>query len=36
MSLGKENIVYYKLSNYYYPKYEDGIIWNDKGININY
>ena len=36
LSLGKENIVYYKLSNYYYPKYEDGIIWNDKGININW
>ena len=28
--LQKKNIIYYKLSNYYYPKYEDGILWNDK------
>ena len=31
-SFSKINIIYYKLSNYYYPKYEDGILWND--INI--
>ena len=22
--------------NYYHPKYEDGITWNVKGININW
>ena len=26
------NIIYYKLSNYWYPEYEDGILWNDKSI----
>ena len=31
-SFSKIDIIYYKLSNYYYPKYEDGILWND--INI--
>ena len=33
-SISKQNIIYYKLSNYYHPKYEDGILWNDK-ILIN-
>jgi dTDP-4-dehydrorhamnose 3,5-epimerase len=28
-SMSKLNIIYYKLSNYYNPKYEDGILWND-------
>jgi dTDP-4-dehydrorhamnose 3,5-epimerase len=36
LSLDKENIVYYKLSNYYRPKYESGIIWNDKDLKINW
>tara|TARA_B100001175_G_scaffold317223_1_gene333353 strand:+ start:3060 stop:3596 length:537 start_codon:yes stop_codon:yes gene_type:complete len=34
LTLEKENIVYYKLSNYYSPKYESGILWNDKNLNI--
>ena len=36
LALDKENIVYYKLSNYYYPKYESGIMWDDKDLNINW
>ena len=33
-SYDKENIIYYKLDNYYNPKYESGIIFNDKLINL--
>ena len=36
LSLDKENIVYYKLSNYYHPEYESGIIWNDTDIKVNW
>ena len=35
-SFSKLNIIYYKLSNYYNPKYEDGILWNDKILNIKW
>ena len=35
-SFSSLNIVYYKLSNYYQPKYEDGIIWNDKTLKNNW
>ena len=35
-SFGKENIIYYKLDNYYSPKFESGIIYNDKSINIKW
>ena len=31
-SISNLNIIYYKLSNYYHPEYEDGIIWNDKSV----
>ncbi len=32
LSLEKENIIYYKLSNYYHPEFEDGILWNDRDL----
>ena len=31
-----ENIIYYKLDNFYKPKYENGIKYNDKKINIKW
>ena len=36
MTLEKENIVLYNLSNYYKPSFESGIIWNDNDLNINW
>jgi len=33
-SFSSLNIIYYKLSNYYHPKYENGILWNDKYLRI--
>ena len=30
------DIIYYKLSNYYKPEYEDGIIWNANDIKIKW
>jgi len=35
-SFSKENIIYYKLSNYYHPEFEDGILWNDKVVIKNW
>ena len=35
-SFAKENVIYYKLDNYYNPKYESGIIYNDKELNFNW
>ena len=35
-SYEKENLVYYKLDNYYNPSNECGIIWNDKSLKINW
>ena len=35
-SFDAENIVYYKLSNYYKPKFEKGIIYNDKKFKIRW
>lgn len=36
LTLDNENIVYYKLSKYYSPKYESGIIWNDRDLRISW
>lgn len=33
-SYSNENIIYYKLDNYYNPKHESGIIYNDKALKI--
>ena len=30
------NIIYYKLSNYYHPEFEDGILWNDNFLKIKW
>tara|TARA_B110001452_G_C15223042_1_gene423943 strand:- start:873 stop:1406 length:534 start_codon:yes stop_codon:yes gene_type:complete len=35
-SFNKENIIYYKLDNYYMPKFESGLIYNDKDLNIKW
>ena len=35
-SLDKINIIYYKLTNYYHPKYESGILAEDKDLNIKW
>ena len=36
LTLDKENIIYYKLSEYYSPRSESGIIWNDKDLKIKW
>ena len=35
-SFEEENIIYYKLDNFYKPKYEHGIIHNDEKIKIKW
>ena len=35
-SFEKKNIIYYKLTNYYKPKYEDGINVMDKHFKIKW
>ncbi len=30
------NIIYYRLSNYYQPRYEGGIFWNDKNLKLKW
>ena len=34
LSLGQENIIYYKLDDYYNPTSESGIIYNDPNLKI--
>ena len=35
-SFSNLNIIYYKLSNYFHPEYEDGILWNDKFLKTKW
>ena len=35
-SYDAENIIYYKLDNFYKPKFEDGIIFSDKKLKIKW
>ncbi len=35
-SYENENVIYYKLDNYYAPKYENGIFYNDKKFKIKW
>ena len=35
-SFDKENIIYYKLNNYYAPKYENGIFYKDDKLNLKW
>lgn len=35
-SFSNLNVIYYQLSNYYRPQYEDGIVWNDKMLKIKW
>ena len=35
-SFAKLNLIYYKLSNYYKPRFESGIVWNDKNLKLKW
>tara|TARA_Y100000389_G_scaffold203839_1_gene253699 strand:- start:12 stop:548 length:537 start_codon:yes stop_codon:yes gene_type:complete len=35
-SYEKENLIYYKLDNYYNPLGERGVIWNDRVLNVKW
>ena len=35
-SMDKENVIYYKLDNYYAPRFENGIVYNDISIKIKW
>ena len=34
--LSESAIINYKVDNYYNPKFESGIIWNDKDLSIDW
>ena len=36
LALSQENIVYYKMSDYFKPKFYSGIIYNDKNLKIKW
>ncbi len=31
-----DSVIYYKLSNYYQSKFEDGLLWNDKFLKVKW
>ena len=31
-----DSVIYYKLSNYYQSKFEDGLLWNDKFLKVEW
>jgi dTDP-4-dehydrorhamnose 3,5-epimerase len=35
-SMDEENVIYYKLDNYYAPRFESGIVYNDISIKIKW
>ena len=35
-SIDKENVIYYKLDNYYAPEFESGIVYNDKSLKFKW
>jgi len=36
LALTDEVVFFYKTSDYFYPQYDSGIIWNDKELNIDW
>lgn len=36
LALEEENILYYKVDNYYKPEHEEGIFWKDENLKIDW